>query len=87
VLTGLAEYDGLGVRQRRVAAVHASLNAASLVLYAASWAVRPRRRGLGVGLALGGLSVSGASAYLGGHLAIGEKVGTSSSTATGPTPS
>ena len=76
VLTGLAEYDGLGVRQRRVAAVHASLNTASLVLYAASWAVRPRRRALGVALALGGLSVSGVSAYLGGHLAIAEKVGT-----------
>lgn len=75
-LTGLAEYDGLGPRPRRVAAVHAALNVASLGLYAASWATRPRRRRAGVALALGGLSVSGLSAYLGGHLAIGEKIGT-----------
>lgn len=75
-LTGLAEYDPLGTRPRRVAAVHAALNVASLALYATSWAVRPRRRRAGVALGLVGLSVSGLSAYLGGHLAIGEKVGT-----------
>src|SRR6476661_3694777 len=84
-LTGLAEYDGLGARPRRVAAVHAALNVASLALYAASWAARPRRQGLGKALALGGFSVSGVSAYLGGHLAIGEKVGTT--TETWPRPS
>jgi len=84
-LTGLAEYDSLGARPRRVAAVHAALNVASLALYAASWAARPRRQGLGAALALGGLSVSGVSAYLGGHLAIGEKVGTT--TETWPRPS
>jgi uncharacterized membrane protein len=75
-LTGLAEYDGLTPRSRRVAAVHAALNVTSLGLYAASWAARPQRRRAGVALALAGLSVSGVSAYLGGHLAIGEKVGT-----------
>lgn len=75
-LTGLAEYDGLTPRSRRVAVVHAALNVASLGLYAASWAARPRRRRAGVVLGLAGLSVSGVSAYLGGHLAIGEKVGT-----------
>lgn len=83
-LTGLAEYDALGARPRRVAAVHAALNVASLALYAASWAARPRRQGLGVALALGGLSVSGVSAYLGGHLAIGEKVGTTTEAAPMP---
>ena len=75
-LTGLAEYASLTERPRRVAAVHAALNVASLGLYAVSWAVRPRRRSAGVALGLAGLSVSGVSAYLGGHLAIGEKIGT-----------
>src|SRR6476659_7284700 len=75
-------------RPRHVAAVHAALNVASLALYAASWAARPRRQGLGAALALGGLSVSGVSAYKGGHLAIGEKVGTTTETLPRPsTPS
>ncbi|MGO4598929.1 DUF2231 domain-containing protein [Terrabacter sp. 2RAF25] len=83
-LTGWAEYAGLGTSQRRVALVHAGLNVASLGLYAASWAARPRRQALGVALGLAGLSVAGLSAYLGGHLAIGERVGTTAVLA--PTP-
>ncbi|GAB3870312.1 DUF2231 domain-containing protein [Terrabacter terrigena] len=75
-LTGVAEYAGIGSRPRRVAVVHAGLNVVSLGLYAASWAARPRHRRRGVALGLAGLSVAGLSAYLGGHLAIGEKVGT-----------
>ncbi|GAA5025928.1 DUF2231 domain-containing protein [Terrabacter aeriphilus] len=75
-LTGLAEYAALDRRPRRVGAAHALLNGASVGLYAASWVVRPRNHGLGVGLGMTGLAVSGLSAYLGGHLAIGEKVGT-----------
>ena len=82
-LTGLAEYPSLSTRPRRVAATHALLNTTSLGLYAASWAVRPRRRGLGVALGLAGMTVSGLAGYLGGHLAIGEKVGTT----TTPSPS
>jgi hypothetical protein len=83
-LTGMVEYAGIGSRPRRVAVVHAGLNVASLALYAASWAARPRHRRRGVALGLAGLSVAGLSAYLGGHLAIGEKVGTT--TAFAPTP-
>ena len=75
-LTGMVEYAGLGTRPRRVAVVHAGLNVVSLGLYAASWAARPRNQRRGVALGLAGLSVAGLSAYLGGHLAIGEKVGT-----------
>jgi uncharacterized membrane protein len=82
-VTGLAEYASLSRRPRRVAATHAVLNAASLGLYAASWALRPRRRGAGVALGLAGMTMSGLAGYLGGHLAIGEKVGTT----TTPTPS
>jgi len=76
-VTGLAEYAALTTRPRRVAAVHAALNTASLGMFAASRAARPRHRAAGVSLALAGLALSGLSAYLGGHLAIGEKVGTS----------
>ena len=77
-LTGFAEYASVAQqRPRRVATVHAGLNTLGLGLSAASWAVRPRRHRLGVCLGLAGLAVTGASAYLGGHLAIGEKVGTS----------
>ncbi|MEW1953183.1 DUF2231 domain-containing protein [Terrabacter sp. NPDC080008] len=75
-LTGLAEYAPLGARPKRVAATHAALNTASLGLYAASWALRPRNHRAGVVFGMAGLAVSGLSAYLGGHLAIGEKVGT-----------
>jgi uncharacterized membrane protein len=75
-LTGLAEYAPLGARPKRVAATHAVLNTASLGLYAVSWALRPQRHRAGVVFGMAGLAVSGVSAYLGGHLAIGEKVGT-----------
>ncbi|GAA2038163.1 DUF2231 domain-containing protein [Terrabacter terrae] len=75
-LTGLAEYAPLGRRPKRVAATHAVLNSASLGLYAVSWALRPRRHRAGVAFGMAGLAVSGLSAYLGGHLAIGEKIGT-----------
>jgi len=85
-LTGLAEYASLAERPRRVAATHAVLNVASLVLYAASWTVRPQRRSAGVALGLAGLSVSGVSAYLGGHLAIGEKVGTTTASGAASAP-
>ncbi|MFM6851233.1 MAG: DUF2231 domain-containing protein [Terrabacter sp.] len=83
-LTGVVEYAGIGQRPRRVAVVHAALNVASLGLYAASWAARRRNHRRGVALGFAGLSVAGVSAYLGGHLAIGEKVGTTTALAPKP---
>jgi hypothetical protein len=45
-------------------------------VYAASWVARRRgRHGTGARLALLGAAVSGAGAYLGGHLAAARKVG------------
>lgn len=76
VVTGWAEWAALEPRPRRVGLVHANLNTVAAGLYAASWAVRPRRHRTGVALSLLGAVVSGTAAYLGGHLAIGEKVGT-----------
>lgn len=75
-VTGLAEYAGLDARSQRVASVHAVANYVALGLNVASWmARRSDRHLLGRALTAGALSVGGFGAFLGGHLAIGKKVG------------
>ncbi len=74
--TGWAEWSAAEQRDKRVGLVHALTNTVALALYTTSWAAR--RRGShdsGRRLALAGAAVSGAGAYLGGHLAIARKVG------------
>ena len=79
-VTGLAEYAGLDARAKRVATVHAVANYVALSLNVASWAARRKdQHVLGRALTLGALSVGGFGAFLGGHLAIGMKVGTHAS--------
>jgi len=74
--TGWAEWSAAGSREKRVGLVHAVTNGAAIGLYAASWLARRRgRHGAGVRRALAGAAVSGAGAYLGGHLAAARKVG------------
>ena len=74
--TGWAEWSAAGPRDKRVGLVHAVTNAVAVSVYAASWIARRRgRHGAGVRLALAGAAVSGAGAYLGGHLAAARKVG------------
>jgi hypothetical protein len=74
--TGWAEWSAASPRDKRVGLVHAGTNVVAIGTYAASYAVRRSgRHGLGAALALAGLSVSGAGAYLGGHLAAARKVG------------
>lgn len=76
LVTGLAEYAGLGARARRVASVHALANDLAMGLTVASWAARRQdRHGLGKALLAGALAVGGVGAYLGGHLSIGMKAG------------
>ena len=76
-VTGLAEWAVTGRIGKRVGVVHAALNSAALGLYALSWLSRGRgTTGAGKLSGLLGLSTVMASAYLGGHLAIGRKVGT-----------
>ncbi len=76
LVTGLAEYAGLGTRARRVAAVHAVANDIAVGLTLASWAARrAERHGLGRVLLAGALTVGSVGAYLGGHLSIGMKAG------------
>ncbi len=75
--TGWAEWSEAGPREKRVGVVHAVTNAVAIGTYAASWSARRKgRRGRGAVLAMAGAGVSGAGAYLGGHMAIARKVGT-----------
>ncbi len=70
--SGAAQWQDAGVEREplRLGALHALLNSAGTLLYAGSWLARRRgARGPGVALALAGLGLSGASAWLGGDLA------------------
>jgi len=74
--TGWAEWSGTEPREKRVGLVHAAAIASSVGLYGSSWLVRRQgRHGAGAGLALAGAAISGAAAYLGGHLAAARDVG------------
>jgi hypothetical protein len=73
--TGWAEWSAAGSRDKRVGLVHAVTNGVAIGVYAASWLARRRgRHARGVRLALAGAAVSGAGAYLGGHLTEARKV-------------
>jgi nitrite reductase/ring-hydroxylating ferredoxin subunit/uncharacterized membrane protein len=67
---GWADWSDLHPQQQRTGLVHAAANAVSIGLQFASW--RARRQGhqaRGAVLSLAALTVGGAAAYLGGHLA------------------
>lgn len=69
-VTGLAEFTTLDAPQRRVAVVHASSNSVAMTLLVGSMLLRRKGRRLAaIGLTLAGLSVTGVSGALGGHLA------------------
>ncbi|WP_324652851.1 DUF2231 domain-containing protein [Georgenia sp. H159] len=78
-VTGWAEWartDGRDVR--RAGVVHAAANGAAAALLAGSWlARRSGHHGGGVLLGQLGMLAAGAGGFLGGHLAIGRKVGSS----------
>lgn len=74
--TGLAEWATLREpRERRTGVLHAAVNSAALVCYAASWSARRRdRHALGALLAIVGGCTASAGGYLGGHLTEVRKV-------------
>lgn len=78
VATGLADWSELGAadRPKRVGAAHAAANAATALLFGASWLARRRgdqRRGRDLALAgAAGMTIGG---YLGGHLSYSQGVG------------
>jgi hypothetical protein len=74
--TGWAEWSAAGPRDKRVGLVHAVTNAVAIGTFTASYVARRQgRHRTGASLALVGSAVSGAGAYLGGHLAVARKVG------------
>lgn len=76
-VTGWAEWARTGNREdRRTGVVHAGANAAAVVLFATSWlARRSGHQVTGVALSQLGTVAMGVGGALGGHLAIGRKVG------------
>lgn len=77
-LTGLTDWTGTDGEARRVGLVHAVLNDAVVGLYALSWLQRRRNnRAAGRRLAYAGYALSGAAAYLGGHLVSVLRIGVS----------
>jgi uncharacterized membrane protein len=76
VITGAAEWAMTTDGPRRVGVVHAGSNSVGFMLYGASWLARKRgNHSRGVGYALAGSLFATVGGFLGGHLAIGRKVG------------
>lgn len=74
--TGITDWSDTNGRGRKVGLVHGLLNVGAATLYATSLVMRRgKSRRVGVGLSMLGYLVSGASAYLGGHLVFEEKIG------------
>lgn len=76
VAAGATDWMHLQDHPRRVGFVHALLNVGSLVFYGASLLMRRRgNRAAGRNVAMAGLMVSSAAAYLGSEMAYGLRVG------------
>lgn len=87
--TGLADWSELGDfrRPRRIGLVHASANAVTTLVYAASWRARARGdHGRGVLLGLLGSAGLVVGGYLGGHLSCSEGVGVNRNADRSPEP-
>lgn len=75
--SGLAEWQATGGGARRVGVVHAAVNTTAFVLYGSSWLARRRdAHRLAVGLGVGGGVVATVGGYLGGHMSLVRKIGT-----------
>lgn len=75
-VTGVTDFSQLETQQQRTGVVHEGANAIAVGLYAASWLARTRgNHRLGKLLAFSGYGLSGAGAFLGGHLAYRQGAG------------
>lgn len=76
-VTGLTDWSETEDRARKVGVVHAALNVIATGMYTASFFMRKsrRRRQGAVAMSMLGYAISGAAAYLGGHLVFGEQIG------------
>lgn len=76
--SGLAEWRAAGTGSRRVGVVHAAVNTTAASCYLASLVARLRgRHRKGVLLAVAGGAAAWVGGYLGGHLSLVRKIGTS----------
>lgn len=75
-VTGLTDWSATTGQKRKIGLAHGLLNVTGTLLYATSLLLRRgKKRGAGMGVAALGYAVTGAAAYLGGHLVYGEQVG------------
>ncbi len=76
-ITGLTDWSETYDRPRKVGVMHAALNIGATLLYTSSFFMRKKRktRPAAVALSMMGYAISGAAAYLGGHLVFGEQIG------------
>lgn len=76
-VTGLTDWSETDGNARKVGVAHGLLNLGATLLYTTALVLRRREetRKAGIGLAMLGYAVSGAAAYLGGHLVYGEQIG------------
>lgn len=73
---GLAEYTTLDAPQRRVALVHAASNSVAMTALVGSMVARGKgRSSMALALTIAGLSVTGVSGALGGHLSYVQAAG------------
>lgn len=75
-LAGWTDWNASGGPARRLGLVHGLLNVGVTGVYAASLACRVKgARGAGAGLGLLGFAIANYTAFLGGHLVYGERLG------------
>lgn len=75
-VTGITDWSETNGHSRKIGLMHGLLNTAAAALYGTSLVCRSKKeRGTGIGLALLGYAVTGAAAYLGGHMVYNEQVG------------
>lgn len=85
--TGLADWtDVHNDRPRHLGVVHATLNSAATLLYAASWFARPKAHATGVALSVLGYGIAALSAVYGGTISYDLQVGTNYAHASNPPP-
>ncbi len=75
-VTGITDWSDVRGKSRKVGLMHGLLNMGSAALYTTSLVMRRRNsRSAGLGFAMLGYAMTGAAAYLGGHLVYADQIG------------
>jgi nitrite reductase/ring-hydroxylating ferredoxin subunit/uncharacterized membrane protein len=84
-VTGLTDWSETSGRSRRTGLIHGLLNVAATTLYAAAFALRRNgSRASGRTCALAGYGIAAGSAWLGGDLVYGQRIGVTHAVVDGP---